>query len=67
MTELNPVIKTVTARVVDLIQDDVLRVEYDSAHLADMRGVNKAIEKITNYGFNDQDKTKNRSEKNIQT
>jgi hypothetical protein len=53
----------VIAGVVDLIQDNVLRVEYDSTHLADVRGVNRAIEKINNYGFNDQDKTKKRSEK----
>lgn len=44
MTGLNPVIKTVIAGVVDLIQDDVLRVEYGSAHLADVRGVNMVIE-----------------------
>lgn len=57
MAGLNPVIKTVIAEVVDLIQDDVLRVEYSSANLADMRGVNRAIEKSTNYSFNGQDKT----------
>ena len=27
--------------LVDLIQDNVLRVEYDSTHLADMQGVNR--------------------------
>ena len=56
-------IKTIIAGVVDLIQDDVLRVKYDSAHLADVRGVNRTIEKSTEYCFNGQDKTKKRNEK----
>ena len=58
MAGLNPVIKMVIAGVVDLIQDNVLRVEYNSAHLADVQGFNRAIEKITTYSFNGQDKTK---------
>jgi hypothetical protein len=60
---LNPVIKTVIAGVVDLIQGDVLRVEYNAAHFADVRGVNRAIGKITNYRLNGQGKTKKHSGK----
>ena len=58
MADLNTVVKTIIAGAVDIIQEDVLRVECDSTHVVDMRGVNRAIGQITNYSFSGQGKAK---------
>ena len=63
MAGLKPVIKTTVVGVVDIIEEDVLRVEYNSAHFADVRGVNTATVKVNNSGFNGQGKTKKRIKK----
>lgn len=47
----------------DEIEQDALRVENNSAHFADVRGVNTATGKVTNYSFNGQGKTKKHSGK----
>jgi hypothetical protein len=63
MAGLKPVIKIIITGVVDEIEHNVLRVEYNSAHFADVRGVNMATVKVTNSGFNGQGKTNKHSEK----
>ena len=56
-------IKTTIEGEVDEIEQDALRMEYNSAHFADVQGVNMATGKVANGGFNGQGKTKKHSEK----
>lgn len=63
MAGLKPVIKSTIVGVVDKTEQNVLRVEYNSAHFADVRGVNTATVKITISGFNGQGNTKKCSKK----